>query len=426
MLATAPAGAAAARRGDWPVVGHETPCVYPSDHISILDAFSRLVGRGFNCVMVYNDAAPTWAAWEDPWFIRHTYTDMQWGRWATQPGAHRQLVITQNLFPASENSSDWLARGAAGAFDRDARTLATNLVRAGLGHSIIRLAHEANGTWYPDSIPDTRTGDAEWVQFWRNTALAMRSVPGAHFRFDWTVNANTRDVPLSSFYPGDDVVDIIGVDLYDVGVPTAGNRWPVIAGRPDGLNAVSAFAAAHHKPLSIPEWGVGPALEPGKEEGGDDPSYVNGIAAAVQHDDVAYQSYFFADDQAIQLLNSPLSLAAYRGDFGPTGAAVAAAQREVAVPAPVTPPLTITSGPRNGSVIRTATTFTFTSSRRFQAQCSLDGAWKRCTSRSADVLSRLAPGFHIWEVKLVNAANQVAINGRTFLVSGPAALSTGL
>ncbi len=45
----------------------------------------------------------------------------------------------------------------------------------------------------------------------------MRSVAGAHFAFEWDVNALVRPTPLSSFYPGDDVVNIIGIDAYEPG-----------------------------------------------------------------------------------------------------------------------------------------------------------------------------------------------------------------
>ncbi len=43
----------------------------------------------------------------------------------------------------------------------------------------------------------------------------MRSVPGASFRFDWTINAGYRPIPFNDYYPGNDVVDIIGMDVYD-------------------------------------------------------------------------------------------------------------------------------------------------------------------------------------------------------------------
>lgn len=292
-------------------------CAYSAHHISTLDAFSALVHRDVNCALVYNDASVNWQGWETPWFIHHGDPDVNWARWATAPGMERRLVITQNLFPAELNDADWRAAGARGDYAEHARTLARNLVAAGLGDAVIRLGHEANGTWYPDSIGDTLEEHELWRQFWRQTVLAMKSVPGANFRFDWCVNAWYRAIPFAQYYPGDDVVDFVGVDAYDGGIAAStalDQRWPIVFGREGGVREVLRFATAHGKPLTIPEWGVAPAST--MLSGGDDPGYVDGIAGVVRHNTVAYQSYFYKYEWATQLADGPLSLAAYRRNFG--------------------------------------------------------------------------------------------------------------
>ena len=399
--------------------------MYASDHISLLDQFGDAVGLSFQCALVYNNASPDWANWEDPWFIRRTYLDESWANWATAPGTHRRLIITQNMFPASEDSADWLALGASGAFESYARALATNLVAAGLGSSVIRLGDEANGTAEPDVIPDTQVGDAQWVQFWRNTVIAMRSVPGANFQFDWCVNEGYRRIPLADWYPGNDVVDIIGVDAYDGGVPASvpfADRWSYLYNEPDGLGAVEAFAVANGKPLSIPEWGVGPALQPGTGQGGDDPAYVNGIASVVANDDVAYQSYFDADEELMQFFNSPESIQAYRQDFRAvkTAAPTADQDSQAAVPSPA-PSLSITGGPADASTVSGGTvTFTFAAPLGYTAVCSLDEQpWRSCTTSTSDALENLSPGYHTWRAQVSDAAADVTLVGRDFVVGTP-------
>lgn len=295
-------------------------CAYSSHHISILGSFSRMVGRDIDCAMVYNDSSATWQQWSHPWFLNQGIADMNWSSWlhGAPPGQKRRLIVTQNLFPSSVAKTDWLHAGARGDFTGYAKVLAQSLIRAGAGDAVVRLGHEANGTWYPDSLPGNPSGNALWAQFWRKTALAMKSVPGAHFQFDWTVNAAVRPIPLAQFYPGDDVVDIVGVDAYDVGVQGSPSRWPVHYGRRGGIGDVVRFARAHHKQLSIPEWGIQQAG--GKSmAAGDDPAYVDGIASVVRHNDVAYQSYFYSGPFAPQLNSSPRSLAAYRRHFGGSG-----------------------------------------------------------------------------------------------------------
>ncbi|MGA2527537.1 MAG: glycosyl hydrolase [Acidimicrobiales bacterium] len=228
------------------------------------------------------------------------------------------MIDTQNLIPDSEASNaNWTAECAAGDYNTYATEFATNMVAAGLGYTIIRLGHEMNGTWYNDSLGDTQAAWTQWGQCFAQEVTAMRAVPGAHFLFDWNVNENYRDIPLADFYPGNAYVDIIGVDAYDqtgVSIPLVGQsgRFAALAGEPDGLYAVEAFASAHGKPLSIPEWGT-------VSTQGDDPDYVTNIGNFIASHDVAYQSWFNAGDDNIYQLNpaqDPLSVAAYIAAFG--------------------------------------------------------------------------------------------------------------
>jgi beta-mannanase len=187
-----------------------------------------------------------------------------------------------------------------------------------LGHAVIRLAHEANDTGSPYALGTSVTDLGLWRAFWRRTVLAMRSVPGAHFLFDWCINAYWRPIPLQEWYPGDDVVDIIGIDAYDSGVPMGQNRWTRIYNQRDGIGTVLRFAAAHGKPVSVPEWGLSPAGG-NSLGGGDDPHYVDQMAGVVRTNPVAYQAYFFSQASGALLFTSPASLSAYRRHFGAGG-----------------------------------------------------------------------------------------------------------
>ncbi|HTW12445.1 MAG TPA: glycosyl hydrolase [Solirubrobacteraceae bacterium] len=312
VLGSAAAPVAASTRID----DSKTNCVYSAHEISILDQFDRLVGQQIDCVMVYNNTSTTWEQWAHPWFVDYIDApNLDWSRWATAPGTHRQLVITQNLIPAELIGTPWLREGAAGEFTAHATELAKDLVAAGLGSSIIRLSPEDNGTWNTDSLGSTPRQWHLWDEFWSKTVEAMKSVPGANFKFDWCIAALWRPLPLSEIYPGNNVVDIIGIDAYDNGNlgDTAAARWARVYNGPDGIAAVLAFAHAHGKPISIPEWGVSPR---GTSEGfGDDPVFVKGIANVVHNNDVAYQSYFYKYGWAIQLHPGSKSLAAYRAAF---------------------------------------------------------------------------------------------------------------
>ena len=314
VLAAIAAVAWASGGGHEPSADEKRACVYSEHRVNQLAEFERVAGREIDCALVFNDAAKDWRSWERPWFLDHPDPNVNWRRWATAKGKDRRLIITQNLFPQQVNGTDWLHAGARGDFEGHARALARNLVDTGLGDATIRLAHEANGTTYPYSLRDSPSERRLWRQFWRRTVLAMRSVDGADFKFDWCVLAAYRPIPLRDFYPGDDVVDIIGVDAYDSGIKAQTGRWRTVYTRPLGVRDVVRFARAHDKPLSIPEWGVGPANS--ELAGGDDAAYVDGIGRVVRDNPTSYQAYFFARQWRAQLVGGPASRAAYRRRFG--------------------------------------------------------------------------------------------------------------
>jgi hypothetical protein len=216
--------------------------------------------------------------------------------------------------------SDWAVLGAQGAYDGYARQLAENLVSEGMGNSVIRLGWEANDTSNPENeLPSDSSEYADWATYWDNIVSSMRAVPGANFQFDWTVNQYYRPLPLADWYPGDNFVDIIGIDAYDSGIYTSGltpeQRWLDLLGEQDGLSAVAAFAAEHGKPLSIAEWGLADSSVGGA---GDDPTYVEGLGSFIATHDVEYNSYFYSTapgNNLLYLTDAPLSLAAYQQSF---------------------------------------------------------------------------------------------------------------
>ncbi len=297
-------------------------CAYSYHRIRQLTEFGTAAGRDFDCALVYNNASPDWANWERPWFVIHGDPNFNWANWKNAaPG--RRLIITQALIP-SGLTSDWRARGASGQFDDHDRALATNLVAAGIGDSIIRLSHEANGTWTLDGLGNDPARYGSWKAFWARTVRVMRSVPGAHFRFDWTINAPYRAIPFDEYYPGDDVVDIVGADVYDFWAgpgPAPTNpirRWRAQYDQAGGLGALIQYGKLHGKPLSIPEWGI--SAVGSKGGAGDNAYFVDAMAGVVANNVTAYHSYFESKTDVNMLLtDAPRSLAAYRRHFGSRG-----------------------------------------------------------------------------------------------------------
>jgi beta-mannanase len=146
--------------------------------------------------------------------------------------------------------------------------------RAGKSGAVfLRFAHEMNGTWYPWTVTSGNVNDfhAAWRLFY---GLVRSEYPAARVVFSPN-NDTVTDVPVGQIWPGDDVVDVVGVDYYD-GYPavTDAGVWASVVnateggGQPYGPGAWQAFAVAHGKPLAFPEWGL---------RSGDHPEFVQGM-----------------------------------------------------------------------------------------------------------------------------------------------------
>lgn len=178
-----------------------------------------------------------------------------WADWRRER-ADRMLVLNVPMLERNEeNVSDpevrsLLRQGAEGAFDQHFRALAQRLVRLKVPDTVIVLGWEMNGITYTHRCgPDPEA----WKKYWNRIVTTMRSVPGQKFRFDFTPSRGRDAVPWTQCYPGDDTVDVIGMDSYD---QPRGMSFDDEVKEPYGLQKHVDFAASHGKPISYPEWGL--------------------------------------------------------------------------------------------------------------------------------------------------------------------------
>ena len=187
-----------------------------------------------------------------------------------------------------EAPSSALVAVAAGEYNSNFYNLGELLVRDGLGNTIIDLGREMNGAWYewsehraPPSEPDA------YILAWRQIVTTMRSVPGQHFKFLWTVYITNTSV--AEGWPGAAYVDYIGTDIFDwyggphytyphteTGALDHREKWQqILTTEPGGLNWTAAFSRATGKPIIIPEWG----LDFHTFGGHDDPLFITNMMA---------------------------------------------------------------------------------------------------------------------------------------------------
>ncbi len=291
-------GETSARESTQPVVppcpgaGQAAVGVFRATDPAAVSKFEAWLGCRVDYAIDYS-ARDTWADIADPEYLHRA--------WAGEP---RRLVLGVAMLPAKGDAD--MASGARGDYDRYFTELAHNLVGDGQADAILRVGWEFNlsgSTWF------TRDS-SEFVTYWRRIATAMRSVPGARFRFDWNPNNGKNPVDAVDYYPGDDVVDYVGIDAYDVA-----NAYPypaecddtcrlgvqqkawntTIFGGPRGLQFWSEFARRHDKSLSLPEWGLW--SRPDGTGGAKNIFYLEQMHAFIVDpvNRVAYQAYFESD-----------------------------------------------------------------------------------------------------------------------------------
>ncbi|MER5929574.1 glycosyl hydrolase [Streptomyces sp. NPDC002054] len=204
-----------------------------------------------------------------------------WAEWRLDD-PDRMFVLNVPMQERNEAGvPDWqvsrlIRAGAAGDFDRHFTKLAERLVKLGVPDTVIVLGWEMNGTTYTHRCaPDP----ANWKVYWKRIVTAMRAVPGQKFRFDFNPNRGTDAIPWDRCYPGDDVVDIIGMDSYDQG---PGRTFDDHITQPYGLQHQVDFAKAHGKPISYPEWGL--------FRNGDNPEYMRRMLAWIEQQKPLYHT----------------------------------------------------------------------------------------------------------------------------------------
>ena len=241
------------------------------DSTSQYDDFGTWLGKPVMYRVTFA-AADTWDTIAAPYIL--SIATKPW--LASNPS--RVEVITIPLMPdpqgtdpktAANIAADdaTLAAIANGKYDNYFRELAQNLAtKTGAPQRIIvRLGWELNGDWY---TWNALHAPATYTAAYRHVVQTMRSVCNV-LRFEWNLSRTGRTLDWNAAYPGDDVVDVISMDVYD----EYNKGWSDVVGGAQGLTAFRQFAQAHNKFEAYTEWSVSTAAA----GHGDDTAFVQGM-----------------------------------------------------------------------------------------------------------------------------------------------------
>jgi hypothetical protein len=230
-----------------------------------------------------------------------------------------------------------LAKCGAGQYDDNWRNLANDLAYYGLHWAYLRLGWEMDGGWYAWRAQQGQGNEASYASCFRRIVQVMRAAqPANQWKFVFNTAGSWWDKSyLDAVWPGDAYVDIVAIDVYDQS--WVANTYPYPSLCDDAcrlarqqtawnsaawfLYAIRDFAAAHGKPMAIPEWGV--TTRSDGHGGGDSPYYVQKMHDFIMDpaNRVVFHAYFDvnAPDGAHQISGAtdfPKSAALFKQLFG--------------------------------------------------------------------------------------------------------------
>jgi Glycosyl hydrolase family 26 len=269
---------------------------YCGNSVEGLKQFEQWLGRPVDGVLGYTGNA----SWED--------YDGSVG-WA----AGLWSAIDRRVFwsvPLIANGAS-LAQAGTGAYDEHYRKAAQTLAayRPQDAQLYVRTGWEFNGNWFPWNAQGKAS---DFVAAFRRFVTVFRSVSN-RFVFEWNVNVGDVGMDPETAYPGDDYVDIIGMDFYwQPSLPSnAQQAWAQIVDQKWGLAWHQNFAKAHNKPTSYSEWGI---------RSNEAAYYIQQAKLWFESHPVLFHTYWNADNEYPGKLSSgqyPNAGAAYRAAFGP-------------------------------------------------------------------------------------------------------------
>jgi hypothetical protein len=142
-------------------------------------------------------------------------------------------------------------------------------------NTIINLGHEFNGTWYP--YTPRNIGNANWIAMFRRAVQQYRIgylsiLPaGQPPRIAWCYGANKDPLKGNDYsvgpsvwacYPGDDVVDVIGVHHYDFAHWSLTSDWTTMRAWQNSIATAADQARARGRELYCGEFNIINAASP--------------------------------------------------------------------------------------------------------------------------------------------------------------------
>jgi hypothetical protein len=247
------------------------------------------IGRRLDIVHIYTAWGETWSAYNSE-TVRQLYS-------ASSDGRHALVTWEPwKLGQGVEQGSYALDRIAAGDFDPYIRTWARGL-RNFPGVIYLRPMHEMNGDWYPWCIGVNGNSPQGYIKAWRHMWVIFEQERVTNVRWIWcpyAVDSSASNM-LELAYPGDQFVDLLGLDVYNWGTGAhnyysgyGSERWETISEcLGSAYRRISNFAP---QPIWLPEIGCA-------QNGGDKAQWLRDLLDSPDYDRISALVFFDVDKE---------------------------------------------------------------------------------------------------------------------------------
>ena len=228
----------------------------PANSATSVKDFEKVIGRTVDFISEYGSDKDWVDARTSPAHAIRTWRQVA-------IGSQRKLIWNQPLtVPGTP-----LAAVASGKYDAVFREIATTLRVNGFYDAVVRIGWDMNASWVSWAADAKTAGD--YIAAFRRVVAIFREVSPS-FRICWSPARDEQVVAPEKVYPGDDVVDFIGLSLVVRSLPTdlstedffekhiVGQGLEAKPGfQPYSLGWLEAFSRLHSKGMIIPEYGIG-------------------------------------------------------------------------------------------------------------------------------------------------------------------------
>jgi mannan endo-1,4-beta-mannosidase len=199
--------------------------------------------------------------------------ELTWEPWDPSAGKHQPAYTAAEI--------------AGGRYD----TYVSGWAKQAASHDrrfVLRFAHEMNGNWYPWSVGAPGGSPEDYVAAYRRVRGIFDDAGAKRVEWVWCPNViiDGNVEAISRSYPGDNFVDIVGIDGYNFG-DRPGHRWTQPADL-FGNTLALVTELAPGKPVWINEVGCG-------DQGGDKARWISEFFGWLVSTDVRGLTWFEVD-----------------------------------------------------------------------------------------------------------------------------------